>query len=204
MTDRRQAGSGYQQQLLLVDKRWKAGADWRLRHLTDASVSARDPVRLRAPASLISMDDTERAWKPLWTSSNSCSWHSREDLEDVRVLETRVPSDWGADYHLYRDSMNQVMSRWYMGVGRLTHRSRYVHRLYFAGSSTFPGYSVSFCIISGVLAAQAAIADRGWVFLRHARKSLRQGAVYASRMSAAAGPWFCCMATRTTSRSGAS
>jgi len=46
-----------------------------------------------------------------------------------------------------------------MRAGRLAHRSPYMQRLYLAGSSTHPGQWVSFCAISGILAANDLLAD---------------------------------------------
>jgi phytoene dehydrogenase-like protein len=86
------------------------------------------------------------------------SWW-RESLDDVRALTTRVPSEWGAQYHLYNNSMNPVMTSGFMRAGRLAHKSPYVHGLYLAGSSTHPGQWVSFCAISGILAANDLLAD---------------------------------------------
>jgi phytoene desaturase len=83
----------------------------------------------------------------------------REHVGDVRVLGTRTPTDWAAACHLYNQSMNPVMTSRLMRAGRLAHRSSYVRRLYLAGSSTHPGQWVSFCAISGILAADRAIED---------------------------------------------
>jgi phytoene dehydrogenase-like protein len=46
-----------------------------------------------------------------------------------------------------------------MRRGRLAHRSPHAARLYLAGSATHPGQWVSFCAISGVLAADLAHED---------------------------------------------
>lgn len=83
----------------------------------------------------------------------------REGLGEVRVIGRRVPAEWGAEYLLYRDSMNPVMTARLMRSGRLAHRSPYVRRLYLAGSATHPGQWVSFCAISGILAADLVGAD---------------------------------------------
>jgi phytoene desaturase len=83
----------------------------------------------------------------------------REGVTDFRVLATRVPAEWGAQYHLYRDSMNPVMTAAFMRAGRLAHRSPYVRGLYLAGSSTHPGQWVSFCAVSGILAADRLRED---------------------------------------------
>ena len=80
----------------------------------------------------------------------------REHVGEARVLDARTPADWGAACHLHRESMNPVMTARFMRAGRLAHRSPYVERLYLAGSATHPGQWVSFCAISGVLAADRA------------------------------------------------
>lgn len=76
-----------------------------------------------------------------------------------RILATRTPSEWGARHHLYRESMNPVMTSEFMRAGRMAHRSPVVKGLYLAGSSTHPGQWVSFCAISGILAADKLIED---------------------------------------------
>lgn len=86
------------------------------------------------------------------------SWW-REGIDDYRVVATRVPSEWGAQFNLYRDSMNPVMTAGFMRAGRLAHRSPYARGLYLAGSSTHPGQWVSFCAISGILAANDLLED---------------------------------------------
>jgi phytoene desaturase len=83
----------------------------------------------------------------------------REGVVEHRVLATRIPSEWGAEYHLYRDSMNPVMTAQFMRQGRLAHRSPHVAGLYLAGSSTHPGQWVSFCAVSGILAADRVRED---------------------------------------------
>jgi len=83
----------------------------------------------------------------------------REHLHDYRVLATRLPAEWGAQYNLYRDSMNPVMTAQFMRAGRLAHRSPDVPGLYLAGSATHPGQWVSFCAISGILAASKVLED---------------------------------------------
>lgn len=86
------------------------------------------------------------------------SWW-QEGLAEFRVLATRVPSEWGSQYNLYRNSMNPVMTAGFMRAGRLAHKSPYARGLYLAGSSTHPGQWVSFCAISGILAANDLLED---------------------------------------------
>jgi phytoene dehydrogenase-like protein len=83
----------------------------------------------------------------------------REGLTDVKVVHKRTVRAWGRDMHLYRDSMNPAMTRRMMLRGRLPHRSPWVKGLYLAGASTHPGQWVSFCAISGILAADLLHAD---------------------------------------------
>lgn len=80
-------------------------------------------------------------------------------LDEFRVLATRVPAEWGAQYNLYKNSMNPVMTAGFMRAGRLAHKSPYARGLYLAGSSTHPGQWVSFCAISGILAANDLLED---------------------------------------------
>jgi diapolycopene oxygenase len=86
------------------------------------------------------------------------SWW-RAHVDEARVLATRIPAQWGAEYCLYRDSMNPVMTARFMRAGRLAHRSPYVRGLYLAGSATHPGQWVSFCAVSGILAADCVRED---------------------------------------------
>ena len=83
----------------------------------------------------------------------------REGLQDVKVVHTRTVGGWGREMHLYRDSMNPVMTRRLMLSGRIAHRSPWVKGLYLAGASTHPGQWVSFCAISGILAADLLHSD---------------------------------------------
>jgi phytoene dehydrogenase-like protein len=77
----------------------------------------------------------------------------RDQVDDARVLHIRTPSEWGAQHHLYRDSMNPVMTAQFMRAGRLAHRSPFIKGLHLAGSSTHPGQWISFSAISGILSA---------------------------------------------------
>ncbi len=83
----------------------------------------------------------------------------REGIDEYRVLARRTPAEWGAEYSLARDSMNPVMTAKFMREGRLAHRSSDVGGLYLGGSATHPGQWVSFCAISGVLAADCVRKD---------------------------------------------
>jgi phytoene desaturase len=83
----------------------------------------------------------------------------RQDLRDVRLVHSRTVRGWGREMNLYRDSMNPVMTRRLMLRGRIAHRSPWIKGLYLAGASTHPGQWVSFCAISGVLAADLLLSD---------------------------------------------
>lgn len=82
-------------------------------------------------------------------------WHGQ--VPTRRILTTRIPSEWGRRYHLYRESMNPVMTARFMRKGRIPHRSPVADNLFLAGSSTHPGQWVSFCAMSGLLAGRAAV-----------------------------------------------
>ena len=77
------------------------------------------------------------------------------------VVRRRVPATWGRAHTLYRDSMNPVMTAKFMRAGRLAPRVADVDGLFLVGSSTHPGQWVSFCLISGVLGARAALRSIG-------------------------------------------
>ena len=83
----------------------------------------------------------------------------RGGIEEFRVLSARTPAGWGQEYTLARDSMNPVMTAKFMREGRLAHRSPDLRGLYLAGSATHPGQWVSFCAISGILAADCVRED---------------------------------------------
>jgi phytoene dehydrogenase-like protein len=83
----------------------------------------------------------------------------QDQVQEFRVLARRVPAEWGAQYTLFRNSMNPVMTASFMRSGRLAHRSPFVRGLYLVGSSTHPGQWISFCAISGILAADDLVED---------------------------------------------
>lgn len=80
-------------------------------------------------------------------------------VDDWELLDARVVDDWSEEFHLYRDSMNPVMTASFMRRGRMDHRSPHVEELYLAGSSTHPGQWVSFCLVSGIHAADLLDGD---------------------------------------------
>lgn len=104
------------------------------------------PSTTRDEATTLSELLSERGWKEL--------------AGDFEIVATRVPSSWGREFTLYRDAMNPQMTARLLRRGRLAHRSPYFDRLYLAGSSTHPGQWMSFCAISGVLAADTL--DKDW------------------------------------------
>ena len=85
----------------------------------------------------------------------------RELFADVRVLQTRIPNAWGSQFQLHDNSMNPVMTSRFMLTGRVAHKSPWISNLYVAGSATHPGQWVSFCAVSGILAADRLLADAG-------------------------------------------
>lgn len=84
----------------------------------------------------------------------------RESFDDVHVLTTRIPNEWGSQFNLHNNSMNPVMTSKFMLTGRIAHRSPWIRNLYLTGSATHPGQWVSFCAVSGILAADRLLSDR--------------------------------------------
>lgn len=86
------------------------------------------------------------------------SWW-RDGIDGAEVVHTRLVSDWGSEFRLRDDAMNLVMARRQLLLGRLPHRIAHMPGLYLAGSWTHPGQWISFCSVSGVLAADRAMGD---------------------------------------------
>ncbi len=103
------------------------------------------------PARLIAPEEVDLLSEDWWQAG----------LTQYECLETRTPAEWGRDFHLYRNSMNPVMTSRLMRRGRLAHRSPCLKGLYLAGSATHPGQWVSFCAVSGILAAGRVHEDHG-------------------------------------------
>lgn len=80
-------------------------------------------------------------------------------FDDLELRHSLNPKSWEQEFRLYGGGMNPVMTPAFMRRGRFPHRCPYIDGLYFAGSSTHPGQWVSFCCISGVLAARALLED---------------------------------------------
>ncbi len=116
------------------------------------------PARLLSPMRYSEAEHGVEVQRQYLEKILSENWWKPEAGE-VRVLATQVPADWNSRFHLYRSSMNPVMTAKFMRAGRMPHRSPYFKGLYFAGSSTHPGQWVSFCAISGVLAAKSVLED---------------------------------------------
>lgn len=83
----------------------------------------------------------------------------RDAFDEVRVVASRIPREWGEQFSLGQDSMNPVMTARFMRAGRIAHRSPWLERLYLVGSATHPGQWVSFCAVSGILAADRLLLD---------------------------------------------
>jgi len=118
-------------------------------------VTAGKTIRLIMPLNRKASEDEQAA--ELQRMLDDGWW--REGLQDVTLVHTRTVGGWGREMHLYRDSMNPVMTRRLMLTGRIAHRSPWVKGLYLAGASTHPGQWVSFCAISGILAAEMLHSD---------------------------------------------
>ena len=83
----------------------------------------------------------------------------RDGVDDVQIVGRRLVSDWGREFRLRDDAINLVMARRQLLLGRLPHRIAHMPGLYLAGSWTHPGQWISFCSVSGVLAADRAMKD---------------------------------------------
>ena len=136
--------------------RLKAGADpdpARLLVLPDALGLHTGGARLICPlshdrAAQMDLDDQTR-----WLESRLAEDWWQEHLEAPEVVYRRVPRSWGQQFGLHDDSMNPVMTAAFMRQGRVPHGDRHIDRLVLCGASTHPGQWVSFCAISGILAA---------------------------------------------------
>jgi phytoene dehydrogenase-like protein len=132
----------------------EGGAQRRVRGL-ELRVTTADTVRMIMP---FDRETSEAQQEEALQRMLDDPWW-REGLSDVKLVRKRTVRGWGRDMHLYRDSMNPAMTRRMMLRGRLPHRSPWVKGLYLAGASTHPGQWVSFCAISGILAAEMLHAD---------------------------------------------
>jgi phytoene dehydrogenase-like protein len=119
------------------------------------------PVRLMAPMHHDRAERSGEAGQQAFLNRVLAEKWWREPFEEVRILQTRLPLQWGSAFHLFRQSMNPVMTGQFMRAGRLAHRSLWIRRLYLTGSATHPGQWVSFCAVSGVLTANEVLKDLG-------------------------------------------
>jgi phytoene dehydrogenase-like protein len=117
------------------------------------------PLRLIAPLAHAEAQRLGAEGQRRWLDDLVAEPWWRAGLSDVRVVAARTPAAWGREFSLFRDAMNPVMTPGLARRGRLAHRSPWIEGLYLAGASTHPGQWVSFCCISGVLAAERAHAD---------------------------------------------
>ncbi|PCJ64069.1 MAG: hypothetical protein COA58_13865 [Bacteroidetes bacterium] len=85
----------------------------------------------------------------------------RDDILDFEVVHKRTSRDWGKTFHLYKNSMNPVMTASFMRKGRIPHKSKHANNLFFCGSSTHPGQWVSFAAISGILSSNLIVREHG-------------------------------------------
>ncbi|MBA3501796.1 MAG: FAD-dependent oxidoreductase [Deltaproteobacteria bacterium] len=133
---------------------WLPGNGEKCRVLIHAGAvddSRRGTVRIVSPMDHGGDADTQRAHlarvldEPWW----------RPGITNPRVVATRIPVEWGTRHYLWRDSMNPTMTASFMRKGRIAHQSPVADNLRLCGAATHPGQWVSFCAISGVLAADA-------------------------------------------------
>lgn len=85
----------------------------------------------------------------------------KSGIEEFEVLHKRTSRDWGTSFHLYKNSMNPVMTASFMRKGRIAHKSPFAQNLFFCGSSTHPGQWVSFAAISGILSSNLIVDQFG-------------------------------------------
>ena len=83
----------------------------------------------------------------------------RAGLDEVRVLGRRVPADWGAEFRLHRDSMNPVMTARSCAAAAFRTAAPGSAACTWPAAPRIPGQWVSFCAISGVLAADRLLED---------------------------------------------
>jgi len=127
---------------------------------TDSGDVAR-PARIIAPLSHQAASDLgEVGQRRLIDSLVDADWW-RDDIDSVEVAATRLVSDWGREFRLRDNAMNLVMARRQLLLGRLPHQIRHIPGLFLAGSWTHPGQWISFCSVSGVLAANRALEVHG-------------------------------------------
>jgi phytoene dehydrogenase-like protein len=129
--------------------------------LDPEGTSALVPARLVAPLSHRVSSELAGAGQEALLDRLLAEPRFAAELGSFDVVARRTPRTYGATHHLYRDSMNPVMTAAFMRRGRLPHRVPHPKGLYLVGSATHPGQWVSFCAISGVLGAKKAAHDLG-------------------------------------------
>jgi phytoene dehydrogenase-like protein len=140
-----------------IDRCWPGSGD-RYRTFIERMQSAY-PARLIAPMQYHRAEQGGEAAQLVFLNNVLEETWWRQQFDNVRILATRIPLDWGSTFHLFRSSMNPVMTARFMRAGRLAHRSPWIRGLYLTGSATHPGQWVSFCAVSGVLAANQLLKD---------------------------------------------
>ena len=105
----------------------------------------------------------ERVVRPV--ASRRTTFRSRPGVVEFAMNASQSPEGdtltWLSPSPWVTDAMNPVMTARLMRAGRLAHRSPFVRGLYLCGSATHPGQWLSFCAISGVLAADLVRRDLG-------------------------------------------
>ena len=144
----------------LVDTGALQAASETVSEKTDASNGWR-ALRLIAPmrhaeAEAMSERDQER-----WLEELLAEPWWQGPYQDMRVLQLRTPASWGRHYSLYKNAMNPTMTASFMRRGRFPHSSPHLKSLYLCGSSTHPGQWMSFCALSGIIAADLALQELG-------------------------------------------
>jgi len=133
---------------------WLPGAGEKCRVLIHAGAvddTRRGTVRLVSPMDHGATLDEQHAHLARVTAE---AWW-QPGISNPRVVASRIPAEWGTRHHLWRDSMNPTMTAAFMRKGRVAHESPVADNLLLCGAATHPGQWVSFCAISGVLAAAA-------------------------------------------------
>lgn len=128
-------------------------------HFGAVDPSRADHLRLLSPVPYDWSQDTPFAEQEAYLERILEEPWWRTGVSEVDILARRIPRDWRPRVFPYRDSMNPVMTAAFMRRGRLPHRSPLADNLFLTGSSTHPGQWVSFCAISGLIAAEAALSD---------------------------------------------
>ncbi|RYD94291.1 MAG: NAD(P)/FAD-dependent oxidoreductase [Sphingobacteriales bacterium] len=117
------------------------------------------PARLIAPLPHDKAKEMTEEGQRKWINALVADTWWQTNIEDYKMLHQRTSFEWGRECNLYEDSMNPVMTSEFMRKGRIAHRSSEVKGLYLSGSATHPGQWVSFCAVSGVLAADCVLED---------------------------------------------